>query len=136
MPFTVLTGTGNSLTGVNADRPNLLGDPRLDMGRATGQVITRYFDTTKFTGNLPGQYGNAGRNILIGPGLAVFDLSLGKQFTITERDRLEFRCDAFNAFNRANFGNPNSTLSSGNAFAQITSAGAGRTLQLELRFQF
>jgi hypothetical protein len=136
MPFTVLTGTDNSLTGVNADRPNLLGDPRLDMGRPTGQVITRYFDTTKFVGNSPGQYGNAGRNILIGPGLAVFDLSLGKQFTITERDHLEFRCDAFNAFNRANFSNPNSTLSSGKAFGQITSAGAGRTLQLALRFQF
>jgi hypothetical protein len=136
MPFTVTAGKDNSLTGVNADRPNLLGDPRLDTGRAKAQVLAAYFDTSKFAANLPGQYGNAGRNILIGPGLANFDLSLGKRFAITERHHLEFRCDAFNAFNRANFSNPNSNFSGGKSFGQITSAAAGRNLQLALRYEF
>jgi hypothetical protein len=136
MPFTVMSGKDNSLTGVNADRPNLLGNPVLSTDRPKAQVLAMYFDTTQFVPNLPGQYGNAGRNILIGPGLATFDLSLGKHFSLTESKLIEFRCDAFNSFNRANFSNPNSTLSSGKAFGQITSAGAGRTLQLALRFEF
>jgi carboxypeptidase family protein/TonB-dependent receptor-like protein len=136
MPFTVTSGKDNSLTGVNADRPNVLGNPVLSTDRPKTQVLTQFFDTTQYVANLPGQYGNSGRNTLIGPGLVTFDLSMGKHFSISENQLLEFRCDAFNAFNRANFANPNSNLSSGKAFGQITSAGAGRTLQLALRFQF
>jgi hypothetical protein len=121
---------------VNADRPNVIGNPVLSGDRPKAQVLARYFDTTQYVPNLPGQYGNSGRNTLIGPGLVTFDLSLGKRFSISENQLVEFRCDAFNALNRANFANPNSNLSSGKAFGQITSAGAGRTLQLALRFQF
>ena len=136
LPFTVTSGKDNSLTGVNADRPNLLGDPSLDTGRPTSQRISRYFDTTQFAVNLPGQYGNAGRNILIGPGTIAFDLSLGKYFAITERKRVQFRWEAFNSLNRANFSNPNGNFSGGKAFGQITGAAAGRTQQLALRFEF
>jgi hypothetical protein len=136
MPFTVTSGKDNSLTGVNADRPNVLGNAALSTDRPKAQVLAAYFDTSKFVPNLPGQYGNLGRNTFIGPGLANIDLSLGKRFAITERQHLEFRCDAFNAFNRANFSNPNSNLSSAQSFAQITSAGAGRNLQLALRYEF
>jgi Carboxypeptidase regulatory-like domain len=53
-----------------------------------------------------GTYGTAGRDILRGPGLGEFDMSLFKTTTITERVRLQFRAEFFNLLNRANFGMP------------------------------
>jgi hypothetical protein len=134
-PFTVVAGQDNSLTGVGVDRPDLLGDPRLPANRSKGDLIQRYFDTTKFVRNQPGQYGSAGRNILIGPGSVDIDVSMGKHFAITESKRLEFRWEAFNAINRTNFGNPNGNLNAA-PFGRITGAGSGRIMQFALRFEF
>src|SRR5262249_9756850 len=61
-PFSVWTGADRSLTGNNADRPNLVGDPN------TGtQSVTQWFNTKAFALNNLGQFGNAGRNLLRGP---------------------------------------------------------------------
>ena len=77
----------------------------------TGPVIlggpNRYFNPNAFLQPLPGTYGNAGRNILQGPGLAETDLSLTKKFSISERLNLQFRSEFFNVFNRTNFNVPN-----------------------------
>jgi hypothetical protein len=135
-PYTVSSGRDNSLSGVAMDRPNLIGDPRLPADRPKRQKLARYFDGSKFVANAPGQYGNAGRNLLIGPGSVTFDLSLGKTFPFSERKRIEFRWDAFNAFNRPNFGKPASSLASPATLGVITTAGAGRIMQLALRFEF
>jgi hypothetical protein len=76
-----------------------------------GQVIhggpNRYFNPRAFIQPLPGTYGNAGRNILQGPGLADTDLSLTKEFSFSERWKMQFRSEFFNLFNRANFNIPN-----------------------------
>ena len=58
--------------------------------------------------NLPraGSYGNAGRDILEGPGLLEFDSSLFKNFRILERAGLQFRAEFFNLLNRTNLGLP------------------------------
>ena len=139
-PFTVSSGRDNSLQGaqtqLNTDRPDLLGDPHLSTERPKAQVLDRDFDVTQFAQNQPGQFGNAGRNILIGPGLITFDLSLRKRFAVRERKSVDFVWQAFNALNRANFGQPQSVLSSGASLGRITSAGAGRVMQLALRFEF
>jgi hypothetical protein len=58
----------------------------------------------------PGTYGNVGRNVLIGPGLATTDLSLGKNVSIKEKVRAQFRAEFFNLFNRVNFGSPNAVV--------------------------
>lgn len=58
----------------------------------------------------PGTYGNLGRYALHGPSLSQFDLTLQKQFTLTERVNLEFRSEVYNILNRANFANPPATL--------------------------
>src|ERR1700681_4109409 len=55
----------------------------------------------------PGTYGNAGRNILEGPGFAETDLSLTKKFSLSERLNMQIRSEFFNLFNRTNFNNPN-----------------------------
>jgi hypothetical protein len=86
--------------------------------------------------NPAGQYGNSGRNILIGPGLADFDLSLHKQFPVKETMHFEFRWDVFNALNRPSFGQPSSNLASAGSFGKVTSAGGARIMQFALRFEF
>jgi hypothetical protein len=77
----------------------------------TGQVIqggpNRYFNPAAFIQPLPGTYGNAGRNILQGPGLAETDVSLGKKFSLSDRLDLQFRSEFFNVFNHTNFNTPN-----------------------------
>jgi hypothetical protein len=77
----------------------------------TGPVIlggpNRYFDPSAFIQPLPGTYGNAGRNILQGPKLVETDLSLGKEFAVSERLNLQFRAECFNVFNHTNFNTPN-----------------------------
>ncbi len=77
----------------------------------TGPVIeggpNQYFNPSAFTQPLAGTYGNVGRNILQGPGLAETDVSLTKIFTLAERLHLQFRSEIFNVFNHTNLNNPN-----------------------------
>jgi hypothetical protein len=77
----------------------------------TGPLIlggpNQFFNPSAFVQPLPGTYGNAGRNILEGPGLAETDLSLTKKFSLSERLSMQFRSEFFNLFNRTNFNNPN-----------------------------
>jgi hypothetical protein len=77
----------------------------------TGTVIeggpNQYFNPSAFIQPLTGTYGNVGRNIIEGPGLAETDLSLTKKFSLSERLNMQFRSEFFNLFNRANFNNPN-----------------------------
>ncbi|HTV58845.1 MAG TPA: carboxypeptidase-like regulatory domain-containing protein [Verrucomicrobiae bacterium] len=77
----------------------------------TGPVILggpdRYFNPSAFIQPLPGTYGSVGRNSLEGPGLVETDLSLAKQFKLSERFNLQFRSEFFNVFNHANFNAPN-----------------------------
>ena len=75
-------------------------------------------------------FGNAGRNILRGPGTKQMDFSLFKAFYFGEdrTRRIEFRTEAFNLTNTPQFNNPNTTF--GNpGFATISSAGSPLTLQ-------
>jgi hypothetical protein len=79
----------------------------------TGPIIlgkpSQWFNPAAFIAppSSSGFYGNAGRNIFIGPGLATWDFSVLKDSAITERLRLQFRAEIFNLLNRANFNTPN-----------------------------
>jgi len=77
----------------------------------TGPVIQggpgRYFNPSAFIQPLPGTYGNAGRNILQGRGLATTDVSVAKKFSLSERLNLQFRAEVFNLLNHTNFNTPN-----------------------------
>jgi hypothetical protein len=89
-------------------------------------------------------WGNLPRNALRGPGLWQMDLSLAKQAKITERLSTEVRAEAFNIFNRAQYGNPNANFSNLGTFGTITSvvntnptgSGTPRQMQLSLRLRF
>ena len=134
-PFTVVTGRDNSLSGVNNDRPDVVGDWRLPGGRARNDLITRYFNTAAFRANAPLTFGNSGRNIISAPGSLNLDSSLSKSFRLTEAHRLQLRFDAFNLPNRPNFNGPNATLTSP-AFGRIQGAGSGRILQVSAKYLF
>jgi hypothetical protein len=110
-PFTVLTGFDRaSIGGAATSRPNLVA------GRSTNPILGRveqWYDPTAFSLQAPGTLGNLARNTLTGPGLVNFDASLAKTFKITEKFSAQFRAEAFNMFNRANFAMPVLTLYTG-----------------------
>jgi hypothetical protein len=122
----------NSGPGI-VPRPNRIADGNLPSGQRT---LNRWFDTSAFT--LPPMFviGNAGRNVITGPGYVNFDMSLFKNTRITERQRLEFRAEFFNAFNHPNFGLPGGNISTPATFGVITSASSPRIIQLGMKYYF
>ena len=113
----------------------MIGNPDPAASQTRGQQILAYLNKSAFANNLPGQYGNLGRDVFTSPGNFNSDLGLYKYFNITERKRLEFRAEFFNAFNQTHLNAPISTLISP-AFGQITSAGDPRLIQLALKFRW
>jgi hypothetical protein len=76
-----------------------------------------------------------GRGTIHGPGLNNWDFSFAKSFDLTERVRLQFRSELYNAFNQVNLDQPNTNVSSG-TFGVITSALPGRSIQFGLKLYF
>lgn len=136
VPFTPSDSRDLALTGVGSGvRLVASGDPTLSSSRSRGEMVRQYFNTAVFNDPVAGSFGSTGRNILRGPGYANLDFSLFKTFTITEAVKLQLRGEAFNLLNRPNFNNPIADFSNPN-FGAITSASAGRVLQLGLRLAF
>jgi len=139
-PLTPLVGTNRSGNGntFNPDRPNM--NPNFQGPVIIGQV-DEWFDPAAFTLPTLGTWGNAGRGVLDGPGLAEFDFSVFKTTPITERTSVLFRAEFFNIANRANFNLPNPVVFSGNTIspsaAKITSTTtSSRQIQLGLKLTF
>ena len=137
-PFTVallpeidISGTGRSSLGFGAnDRPVIVGDPN-----AGPRTPDRWFNTSAFVFPRPGTFGNAGRNILEGPGYQNVNASLVKNTALSERLNLQLRVEAFNLFNRPNFDLPDNFLGSP-TFGRINSARDPRHLQFGAKLLF
>jgi hypothetical protein len=80
-------------------------------------------------------YGDFGRNSLRGPGAFNVNLSLSKIFRVREKADIELRGDAFNLFNSAQFGNPDTNIGDPN-FGQISSTADPRIVQVALHLKF
>lgn len=134
-PIHVRSGQDYSLTGVGWDRPDLVGNPvRFHSNR--DDLIQKFFNTSAFVANQPGQYGNVGRNLITGPAQATTDLSVVKSFAISEKlGKLQFRSEFFNLWNQVNFGQPEPRLNNRN-FGRIQAAGDPRIVQFALRYLF
>lgn len=141
------------LNFANAFRPNLTGAPlwlndtRAPNGRKLNPAaFARAPGTTQ---------GNLGRNTISGFGMSQFDLALRREFRITEHKRLQFRVEAFNAFNHPNFGDPVRFLASplfgesssmlnlmmgtgspGSGLSPVFQTGGPRSFQTVIRFRF
>jgi len=130
-PFTVTTSGGITNAG-GADRPNRIGDGALPGGQRS---IDRWFDVSAFAVQPQFTYGNSGRNILFGPGVTNLDFSLAKVFSLTERFRVQFRAEAFNASNTPAFGNPAANINTPGV-GTINSAGEPRRVQFGLKLLY
>lgn len=101
--------------------------------------VLKWFNTAAF-GRAPNEErGNAGTAIITGPGRITWDFSLKKQFALTEKVKLGFQADMFNAFNRVNLAENGGGLSvnvSDLNYGTITTAAPGRNAQLALKLTF
>jgi hypothetical protein len=137
-PFTVAllpeqdnSNTGRSSLGFGAnDRPNVSGNPTLD-----NPGPTQWFNAAAFSLPPYGSFGNAGRNILEGPGYQNVNLALLKQVPLSSHARLQLRAEVFNLLNRANFDLPDNFFGSP-TFGQILSAQSPRHIQFGARVSF
>jgi len=122
-PFTVLSGSNNSGTGIGQDRANLIGNPYGPGACAAAKITTSCVDwlnPASFQSNSSGTFGNIGKGTFRLPGSYTWDMGLSKNFSFTERWKLQFRAEFFNVFNRANFMDDSASLTN---FQKI-SAGA------------
>jgi len=132
----VFTGTGS-----NTGRPDFVAGCNLYSGFET---LSDWFNNACFTLQPQGTYGNAGRDIIIGPNLWNLDDSLTKDFKVTkisERFKVQFRAEAFNILNHPSFQNPNATIFAGTALnpssGKITATNSSpRQIQLALKIVF
>jgi hypothetical protein len=127
----VLSTSVSNSSGGGTQRPNRVGSGDL----SSGQNIYHWFDTTAFAAPAQYTFGNSGTGILVGPGDFNLDMSLIRNFRLTERFGLNFRAEAFNAFNHTNFGTPNVSIGTPSA-GIISSAAAARILQVALKLNF
>jgi outer membrane receptor protein involved in Fe transport len=133
-PFSVTTGRQTALTFASS-RANVIGDPHLSTNRSREETIAMYFDPSAFAVPATGTIGNTARNFLIGPGEKNVDMSLFRTFALRGNFRVQFRLEAFNAFNFVNLNNPVSNITASNV-GRITSAGDARVMQIGLRMTF
>jgi hypothetical protein len=137
-PFTVAllpdidnSGTGRSILGFGAnDRPNLIANPHLE-----NRSPEEWFSTSAFAFAPPGQFGNAGRNILDGPGYQNVNISFVKDTNVSEDLNVQLRAEFFNLFNHPNFNLPDNFLGSP-TFGRITSARDPRHIQFGVKLLF
>src|SRR5216684_5915249 len=119
-----------------SQRPNATGVSPTTSGDV-GQRIDNWINPAAFSPASPLTFGNVSRTISErGPGLFNFDISVFKNFLITERFKAQFRCEALNAFNTPYFRSPNTSFGNSN-FGKILSQGNfPRFVQLGLRLSF
>jgi hypothetical protein len=137
-PYSILANDNFGLLTTFTQRANLV--PGCNPNSGFHKSINEYFNTACFTQPLAGQFGNSGRDILRGPGINNWDMGIGKDFNFTERVAFQFRAEAFNVFNHAQYGyDPNTATSIGApidnnpndaAYGRVLAARPGRIIQL------
>ena len=141
LPFNVIqNGNNQAAPGL---RPNLVANPVLPKGQRS---VQEYFNIDAFCVPKPNNtcpalgpngIGDAGRNLLNGPGLVNGDFSIFKNFPIKESMTLQTRFEFFNVTNTPHFGNPAGDLSQTGSFGEIRSLAAGpRVIQFAAKFLF
>ena len=118
-PFTVMDGFDRADLGDNGGIGNSTGGgerPNLVPGKSNNPKVgsvTEWYNPASFALQDPGTIGNLGRNSLVAPGFADFDMSLDKETRLTEHLGLQIRFEVFNTFNRPDFALPDQTLYEG-----------------------
>jgi len=140
-PFTITANDMSETGGHNASRANRIGDPFSGATSDPHKYVQGgsgfFINPASYSNPGVGQFGNTRPFSIYGPGFENVDLSLFKTFPITDRMRTEFRAESFNAFNHANFDNPNSSISDPGSFGKVYSTvNDPREIQLALKLYF
>ena len=145
LPLNVTTGTtginpanGKAYTffsseGGGAIRPNIVGNPQTGISPSANRLD--YLNAASFQLQPLNTPGDAARNVTWAPGLFNIDMTLAKNFNITERHRIQVRIEAFNVMNHTNYSAPNAVWG-GTTFGQITTAGPNRVIQMGIKYSF
>jgi hypothetical protein len=136
-PLAVLSAQDNSGTFSRGSRPDCNSIPSVTPDLVIPQVGIQWFTNNgNFTQPAVGTFGNCSPQLgsLRSPHYTDVDLSLHKNFQLSERFRLQFRTDFVNAFNHVQLNAPNMNL--GSSLGQITSAQPARNIQLALKLYY
>ena len=131
-PFSVLMNCADINAQGNNCRPNLIAPNAVSAGPRS---IAEWFNTAAFQIPSTPAYGNAGRNILRGPGTVNLDVGISKAFSFADTRRVVVRGDFFNALNHTNLSLPVNLIDSP-SFGSIISASPAREIQLGARMEF
>lgn len=132
-PFTILAATSTTMDPMTQYRADQVCDGRSSLANKDVRSNGGYwFDPSCFAPPAANHFGNVGVNTITGPGINNWDMGMEKLFSLSEEMNLQFRVEAFNAFNHAQFLNPDSVKTDLN-FGKITTARPGRELQFGLK---
>jgi trimeric autotransporter adhesin len=121
----ILRGTNGTVRANATGLPVALSDP----------AVAAWFNLAAFALPAPGQFGNAGRNTIRGPGTLQFDMALNRSVMLRDRYPLDLRIQATNVFNTPQF-RVIDTIVNSPSFGQVTSVGSMRKLQMIVRVRF
>ncbi|MBL8241557.1 MAG: TonB-dependent receptor [Bryobacterales bacterium] len=127
------------LTGAGAQRPNVTGDPKAGISGSVTDRLGAYFNTAAFSQPADFTFGNVGSRVgwLRNPGMNNINVTLTKQFIITEKLKANLRASSFNLANHPVFGGPNTTFGALGQFGRISAqANLSRQTELVLRLIF
>jgi Carboxypeptidase regulatory-like domain/TonB dependent receptor len=129
VPLDITSNQNTTYSFGGNQNPNIIANPVL-----AHPTVNEWFNTAAFTYASPLTFGDSPRNNaqLRGPGTNNWDLSVQKYFTLSERFKLQFRSEFFNAFNHPRFVNPDTGLGDP-AFGTIQGSFAPRDVQLALK---
>jgi hypothetical protein len=140
------TGTPYTVTNKLGDAAEVVSDfsqhaqlvPNCDINAAS-RTVSQWFNTSCFQDAATGTFGNSGRNMVWGPGVANWDFALYKNGPLTERLKYQFRAELFNFLNHPSYGAGTGILDTGrgdSSYGQITGVGDPREIQFGLKLIF
>jgi Carboxypeptidase regulatory-like domain/TonB dependent receptor len=129
-PVYFATNYANSGT---PNRPNIVPGQSLLNANPTAD---HYYNPLAISAPAPYTFGDAGRDILPGPGNEVVDLAIQRRFYISEHQTIQLRAEAFNSLNHPNIGVPGPYPDFGPFYGKAFSAGNPRRMQFALRYDF
>jgi hypothetical protein len=123
--------------GLTGGTIGLAGRPDVKPGTSLSlpKTVPQWFDTSIFAAPPYGHFGNAGRDLIRGPGIHEWDMALFKTFHPAEKVGFTLRGESFNLFNHTNFDGVSTTFGAGN-FNAVTSARIPRLLEVSAKVEF